>query len=83
MPDDPGVPLQHYRDEHPGTGVRFYCGACAASHDVAIGLVIERLTARGLGDATTGIRAVAALSDHPCRRCGKVRWQTAPAFRLA
>ena len=77
--DDPGVPLDHYR-QHAGCGVRFCCQACAWSADVALEAVIARLERRRLGDARTGIRAVARLSHRPCPRCGAQAWDTRPAF---
>lgn len=80
--DDPGVPLGHYLHQHPGSGVRFYCRACAASYDAPVAAVVERLKARALGGEQTGVREVARLSTQPCRRCGAVRWETSPAFTL-
>jgi hypothetical protein len=82
MRDDPGVPLAHYLNDHQGAGVRFYCRACHASHDVPVGRVVERLKARGLGGEETGVRAVARLADQPCARCGAMKWETTPAFQL-
>ena len=81
--DDPGVPLAHYLSDHSGVGVRFTCGACAASHDVPVAQVIARLKARGLGDEQTGVREVAKLADRACVRCGAMRWETRPAFGVA
>jgi hypothetical protein len=42
--------------------------------------VIGRLIARGLGDAGTGIKAVASYVTDPCPRCGGRRFETTPAF---
>lgn len=80
--NEPGVPLAHYL-EHEGAGVRFTCNGCQASRDVPVAAVIARLQARGLGDATTGVRAVARLAERPCARCGAMKWETRPALRLA
>lgn len=77
--DEPGVPLAHYR-EHAGCGVRFCCGRCAWSKDVALERVITRLERQGLGDAGTGIREVARFSRRPCPSCGAQAWETRPAF---
>lgn len=41
--------------------------------------VINRLIERGLGDENTGIREVARFISDPCS-CGKVSWETTPAF---
>lgn len=76
------VPLAHYLAHHPGSGVRFTCCACETSHDAPIAAVIERLKARGLGDERTGVREVAGFAERPCPRCGAMRWETRPAFRL-
>jgi hypothetical protein len=80
MRDDPGVPLRHYMREHPGSGVRFCCTGCMASHDVPVARVVKRLQVRGLGGEETGVRAVAWFAERPCARCGAMRWETAPAF---
>lgn len=79
---DPGVSLSHYLEHHPEAGVRFHCCACQASHDVPVPAIVERLKARGIGDERTGIRAVAALADRPCARCGALAWESRPAFAL-
>lgn len=80
MASNPGAPLAHYLRDGEIMGVRFECLACMDSFDVPTDLVVARLKARGLGDESTGIRAVAWLSDRPCERCGAVRWETRPAY---
>lgn len=76
----PGVPLSHYIDTHPGVGVRFTCLYCMAHHDVPIAEVVVRLKARGMGDEQTGIRTIGLRATQPCGRCGKVTWETIPAW---
>lgn len=76
-----GVALGHYRT-HDGCGVLLTCLACQAHHQVDLEKVIARLVAVGLGDASTGIRAVGRLADRPCLKCGATRWESRPAFRL-
>jgi len=82
MADEPGVPLSHYLTHSPPVGVRFHCDGCQRWHDVDTADVVARLKAAGLGDEQTGIREVARLSRRPCARCGAVKWETRPAFKL-
>lgn len=82
MPDDSSVPLAHYLQSHPGTGVRFTCDSCQGSRDVPLISVVERLKARGLGDEQTGIREVARFAEKPCAQCGAMKWETRPAWTL-
>lgn len=79
--DAGGVPLAHYVADHPDTGVRFTCTGCMAHHDVPMDRVLERLAKLGRGPET-GVRAVGRLGRRPCPRCGAVRWETTPAFRV-
>lgn len=79
---DPGVPLSHYLDKHAGIAVRFTCTSCMLHRDVPVLAVVARLEARGIGSAETGVREVGRLSNAPCSRCGKVRWETTPGFRV-
>ncbi len=78
--DKIGVPLRHYIDHHPKVGVRFICQGCCSTRDRPMGEVVAGLKARGLGDETTGIRAIARLLTRPCARCSRVYWETRPAF---
>ena len=77
-PDQPGVPLAHYRQH--GAGVRLFCRDCMLSRDLPLESVIERLEARCVGGAGTGIRALAGLVREACPRCGGRRFETTPAF---
>jgi hypothetical protein len=74
----PGVPLAHYRQH--GAGVRLFCLDCLGHRDLPLEPVIARLKARGLGDSTTGIKAVAGFVSRPCPQCGGVRFETSPWF---
>jgi len=73
-----GVPLSHYRQH--GADVRLTCLACKAHRDLPLERVIARLEARGLGDASTGIKAVAGVVEQACPACGGRRFDTSPAF---
>src|SRR6516164_6163902 len=53
---DPGVPLAHYR-QHRG-GVTLICLDCNGHRVFDLEAVIRRLSARGVGGETTGVRAV-------------------------
>jgi hypothetical protein len=80
LPPNPGVPLAHYRQHK--AGVRLTCLGCMHRRELPLEAVIERLKARGLGDETTGIMAVADFVRRPCPRCGGERFETAPAFPI-
>ncbi len=77
---DIGVPLRHYIEHHPKVGVRFICQGCAQTTDRPMAEVVAGLKARGLGGEATGIRAIARLLTRPCARCGRIYWETRPAF---
>ena len=74
--ESPGVPLAHYR-EH-GAGVRLTCLDCMNRRDVALEPAIRRLKARGVGNETTGIKAVARFVAGGCPACGGSRFESAP-----
>ena len=76
---DPGVPLAYYRQ--PGDGLRLTCLDCMGHRDTALEPVIRRLEVRGLGDANTGIKAVAGFVTAPCRSFGGSRFETSPCFQ--
>jgi hypothetical protein len=42
--------------------------------------MVAELERRGLNARTTGIRTIAELFAAPCKACGKVYWETRPAF---
>ena len=73
---NPGVPLTHYRQH--GAGVRLTCLTCMNCRDLPLEPVIACLEARGVGDAWTGTRPVAAFATAPCPRCGAHRFEAAP-----
>jgi hypothetical protein len=83
---EPGVSLAHYRDH--GAGVRLTCLDCMAARDLELETVIRRIVARGVGDAGTGINAVATYVTDPCPRCAGRRsrprqpslWQPPPGL---
>ncbi len=77
-PQNPGVPLAHYRQH--GGGVRLTCVARMRHRDLPLEPVIARLEARGVGNAQTGIKAVAAFVTAPCPSCGGRHFETAPWF---
>ncbi len=52
--DDPGVPLNQYR-QHASWGAQCCCDAYAFSTEVDLEAVIARLLRQRLGDAHTGI----------------------------
>lgn len=81
MTNEPGVPLSHYIERHPGTGVRFTCWSCMATHAVPMDRVLARLKATGAGDEQTGIKVLGQRSRRPCAKCGKATWDSAPAWR--
>ena len=56
------------------------CIDCIDHRVLPLEALIDRLRARGLGDETTGIKAVAAFVTEPCRRCGGGRFETRPSF---
>lgn len=76
---NPGVPLGDYRKH--GAGVLLTCLDCMQNRTFDLEVVIGRLEARGVGDASTGIRAVAAFIRAPCPRCGGKRFESRPDFR--
>ena len=75
---DPGVPLAHYR-QHRG-GVTLICLDCNGHRVFDLEAVIRRLSARGVGGETTGVRAVASYVRQPCPRCGGARFESRPYF---
>jgi hypothetical protein len=75
---NPGVPLAHYR-QHDGA-VLLTSLDCVHRRTLPVEAVISRLTARGLGDEGTGLRAVAGFVREPCPRCGGSRFETRPEF---
>lgn len=75
---DSGVPLAHYCQHN--AGVRLFCLGCLHHRELPLEAVIERLKVRGLGDESTGIRAVAGFVAIPCPRCAGLRFQTMPSF---
>ena len=77
-PDSPGVPLAHYRQH--GARVLLTCLECIDHRELNLEAVIGRLEARGLGDETTGVKAVAGFVEAPCRRCGGHRFESRPSF---
>ena len=56
------------------------CVDCIDHRELPLEAVIARLKARGVGDETTGVKAVAGFVKAPCRRCGGVRFETRPSF---
>lgn len=76
--DSPGVPLAHYRQH--GANVLLTCIDCIDRRELSLEAVIARLEARGFGDETTGVKAVAGFVTEPCRRCGGGRFETRPHF---
>jgi hypothetical protein len=76
--DQPGAPLAHFR-EHRGAGVRMTCHDCQFHCDLPLQAIIERLEARGVGGATTGIVELSRLVRTPCSRCGGREFVMAPA----
>lgn len=74
---DPGVPLAQYSGQ---ADVLLMCNGCTYVRSLPLGQVIARLRERGVGDAQTGIRAVARLMTGPCPRCGAWKWETRPDF---
>ena len=76
--DSPGVPLAHYRQH--GADVLLTCIDCIDHRVLPLEALIDRLRARGLGDETTGVKAVAAFVAAPRRRCGGHRFESRPSF---
>lgn len=72
--DEPGLPLSHFRDQHPGSGVEVWCMGCQLARAWPIESVISLL-----GEAK-GVRRVAASVRHACPRCGGRRFGSRPLF---
>ena len=77
--NDPGVPLEQYRQLQ--AGVLVICLDCALQRVFGLEAVIRQLQARGVGGPQTGIRALAALVRDPCPKCGRRRFETRPYFQ--
>jgi hypothetical protein len=75
---EPGVPLAHYRQHD--AGVCLTCLDCMHHRTLGLESVIRRLRVRGVGDQTTGIKAVASFVRAPCPRCGGERFESRPDF---
>lgn len=76
--DDPGVSLFHYRQHQARVGL--ICRDCHLHRSLDLEAVIARLIARGVGDAETGVRAIAKFVNARCPRCGGKRFETRPEF---
>ena len=76
---EPGVPLAHFLDDHPGVDVALSCDGCGAKRVLPMAGVVARLTARGRDPRTVGICEIAELVEQPCK-CGKRAWSTRPQW---
>lgn len=76
----PGVPLIDLLAADPKCRVLFSCRDCMLCFMLPIAQVVRGLQARGDGDASTGVRAVARFTRKPCARCGGRRFETRPAY---
>ena len=79
--DARGVALGAYRQL--GAGVRVSCRDCQFHRDLPLNAVLARLEARGVAAERVGMVELAGLIRAPCRRCGSMRFTTAPAFGYA
>jgi hypothetical protein len=75
-PQEPGVPLEHYR-EH-GADIEVSCCQCARRRVFGLERVIAGLEQRGLGGAQTGIKAAGRMLRSPCGHCGATNWDARP-----
>jgi len=67
MCSDDGVPLRHYRDKHPGSGILVYC-RCGSYKRVELDIAIKAL---GEGFDVTKVWRKAR---ERCVACGLVQW---------
>ena len=72
------VPLDDLAQRREGAGVRFVCMGCGSRHDVPVARVVWLLKVLERGDEQTSVAGCAHLDDHPCVRCGGVRWEARP-----
>lgn len=61
-----------------GAKVQLRCAACSWRRTYEPERLIERLEAKGVGGAGTGIMLVARHVTWPCPGCGRKRWETGP-----
>lgn len=79
MPDnDPGTPLSHYRDHHPGAAVRLYCSGrgCAKSRVVSLEAAIK------VAGENAGVRELYRFARTTCE-CGLAWGESRPEFPSA
>lgn len=78
---EPGVPLSHYVENHPLTGVLLCCNACSYTRTFNMDVVCERLRQRNIDPQSFGVCEVAKLVREPCE-CGAKAWVTQPAWEV-
>ena len=80
MDNDPGVPLEHYRQHNAAVLLICEAGDCSYVREIPLEDVIGRLNARGLKGDQVGIREVAKYTVGNCPDCHRRSWATRPAF---
>ena len=71
-------PLGRRAARRDGARVRFVCLTCGSRHEVPVARVVWLLKVLERGDEQTSVAGCAHLDDHPCVRCGGVRWEARP-----
>jgi hypothetical protein len=73
-----GVPLAHYIDTKPRSGVDVTCRTCCRGRRVEFGPILRALAAKGIDGRRVGIVELARFFKTPCRHCGATIFITRP-----